>query len=113
MFLATGGLAYYFSKFHDFPMIIHVFSNSMIFPCMELFLVIFQVVHYFQSLWEPRRAHLFLRILCIYKLFKQFPLKIYSLCAYTKCFNEMAKKNAKLELRSQWHAIANSQTNSL
>ena len=25
----------------------------MIFPCMELFLVIFQVSHDFQSLWEP------------------------------------------------------------
>ena len=34
-------------------MIIQVFSNSMIFPCMELFLVIFQVFHDFQSLWEP------------------------------------------------------------
>ena len=31
-------------------MIIQVFSNSMIFPCMELFFVIF---HDFQSLWEP------------------------------------------------------------
>ena len=26
-------------------MIIQVYSNSMIFPCMELFLVIFQVFH--------------------------------------------------------------------
>ena len=34
-------------------MIIQVFSNSMIFPCMELLLVIFQVFHDFQSLWEP------------------------------------------------------------
>ena len=34
-------------------MIIQVFSNSIIFPCMELFLVIFQVFHDFQSLWEP------------------------------------------------------------
>ena len=25
----------------------------MIFPCMELFFVIFQVSHDFQSLWEP------------------------------------------------------------
>ena len=29
------------------------FFNSMIFPCMELFLVIFQVLNDFQSLWEP------------------------------------------------------------
>ena len=36
-------------------MISQVFSNSMIFPCMELFLVIFQVFHDFQSLWEPCR----------------------------------------------------------
>ena len=34
-------------------MIVQVFSKSMIFPCMELFLVIFQVFHDFQSLWEP------------------------------------------------------------
>ena len=34
-------------------MIIHVFSNSMIFPCMELIFVIIQVFHDFQSLWEP------------------------------------------------------------
>ena len=34
-------------------MIIQVFSNYMIFPCMEFFLVIFQVFHDFQSLWEP------------------------------------------------------------
>ena len=34
-------------------MIIQGFSNSMIFPCMELFLVIFQVFHDFQSLWKP------------------------------------------------------------
>ena len=27
----------YFIKFHDFSMIIKIFSNSMIFPCMELF----------------------------------------------------------------------------
>ena len=30
-------LSYYFTKFHDFSMIIQVFPNSMIFPCMELF----------------------------------------------------------------------------
>ena len=36
-----------------FSMIILIFSNSMIFPRMELFLVIFQVFHDFQSLWEP------------------------------------------------------------
>ena len=36
-----------------FSMIIQGFPNSMIFPCMELFLVIFQVFHDFQSLWEP------------------------------------------------------------
>ena len=34
-------------------MIIQFFSNSMIFPCIEPFLVIFQVFHDFQSLWEP------------------------------------------------------------
>ena len=34
-------------------MIIQVFSNSMTFPSMELSLVIFQVFHDFQSLWEP------------------------------------------------------------
>ena len=35
-------------------MIIQVFFlNSMIFPCMELFLVIYQVLHDFQSVWEP------------------------------------------------------------
>ena len=34
-------------------MIIQVFSSSMIFPCMELFLLVFQVFHDFQSLWEP------------------------------------------------------------
>ena len=34
-------------------MIIQFFSNSMIFPCMELYLVIFQVFQDFQSLWEP------------------------------------------------------------
>ena len=31
-------------------MIFQFFSNSMIFPCMELFFVIFQV---FQCSWEP------------------------------------------------------------
>ena len=36
-FLATGGFIKYFTKLHDFSMIIQVFSNSMIFPCMELF----------------------------------------------------------------------------
>ena len=46
-------LSYYVTKFHDFSMTIQGFSNSMIFPCMELFLVIFQVFHDFQSLWEP------------------------------------------------------------
>ena len=34
-------------------MIFQVFSNFMIFPFMELFLVIFQVFHDFQTLWEP------------------------------------------------------------
>ena len=34
-------------------MIIQIFSNSRIFPCMEHFLVNFQVFHDFQSLWEP------------------------------------------------------------
>ena len=43
-------LSNYFTKFYDFSMIIQVFSNSMIFPCTELFWVIF---HDFQSLWEP------------------------------------------------------------
>ena len=42
-------------------MIIQVFSNSMIFPCMELFLVIFQVFRDFQSLWEP--CHFMLSVL--------------------------------------------------
>ena len=51
-FLATGGFFKLFKKFHDFSMLIQVFSNSMIFPCMELFFVIFQVFHDFQSLWE-------------------------------------------------------------
>ena len=37
-------------------MIIQVFFNSMIFPCMELFFVTF---HYFQSLWEPYFFDLF------------------------------------------------------
>ena len=46
----------YFIKF-PISMIIQVFSNSMIFPCMELFLVIFQVFHDFQSLWEPRHLN--------------------------------------------------------
>ena len=32
----------YFTKFHDFPMIIQVFSNSMIFPRMELFIWFFR-----------------------------------------------------------------------
>ena len=32
-------------------------TNYMIFPCMELFLVIFQVFHDFQSLWEPCYAY--------------------------------------------------------
>ena len=34
-------------------MIIQVFLNSMIFPCMEPFFEIFQVFHEFMSLWEP------------------------------------------------------------
>ena len=34
-------------------MIIQDVSNSMIFPCMEVILVIFQVFYDFQSLWEP------------------------------------------------------------
>ena len=34
-------------------MIIQVLSNSMIFPCMERFKVIFQLFHDLQSLWEP------------------------------------------------------------
>ena len=34
-------------------MIVQFFSNSMIFPRTELLLVIFQVLHDFQSLWEP------------------------------------------------------------
>ena len=53
-FLATGGFVKLFNKiqwfFHDY---LGFFSNSMIFPCMELFLVIFQVFHDSQSLWEP------------------------------------------------------------
>ena len=54
-FLATGGFVKLFNKFHDFfhDYSVVVFLNSMIFPCMELFLVIFQVFHDFQSLWEP------------------------------------------------------------
>ena len=43
-------------NFMIFPWLFSVcfFSNFMIFPpCMELFLVIFQVFHDFQSLWEP------------------------------------------------------------
>ena len=42
-----------FIKFHDFSMIFPHFSNSMIFPCMELFLAIFHVFQVFQCLWEP------------------------------------------------------------
>ena len=61
-FLATGGqlvfwlpvvVSNYFTKFHDFSMIVQGFSNSMIFPCMEHFCEIFQVFHDFKSLWEP------------------------------------------------------------
>ena len=52
-FLAAGGFVILFHEipwfFHDYSVF---FSNSMIFPCMEL-LVIFQVFHDFQSLWEP------------------------------------------------------------
>ena len=36
-FLATGGFVKLLKKVHDFTMIIQGFSNSMIFPCMELF----------------------------------------------------------------------------
>ena len=43
----------YFTKFLDFSMIIQFFSNSMIFSMHGTFLVIFQVFHDFQSLWEP------------------------------------------------------------
>ena len=52
-FLATGGfvkLLEYFIKFHDFSMIIQVFSNSMIFPCMELFFVISMIS---RVCWNP------------------------------------------------------------
>ena len=42
-----------------FFMIIQVFSSSMIFPGMELFLVIF---HDFQSLWEPLYIHIYYEI---------------------------------------------------
>ena len=52
-FLAMVVSSNYFTKFHDFSMIIQAFSNSMIFPCMELFFLVFQVFHDFQSLWEP------------------------------------------------------------
>ena len=52
-FLATVVSSNYFTKFHDFSMIIQAFSNSMIFPCMELFFLILQVFHDFQSSWEP------------------------------------------------------------
>ena len=41
-FLATGGFVKLFHIFHDFSMIIQAFSNSMIFPCMELFFLIFR-----------------------------------------------------------------------
>ena len=34
-------------------MIFQFFSNSMIFPCMELFFGIFQVFQVFQCSWEP------------------------------------------------------------
>ena len=52
-FLATGD---FIKLFHKIPWFLHDysgFSNSMIFPCMELYSVIFQVFHGFQSLWEP------------------------------------------------------------
>ena len=47
--LATGGFVKLFHKSHDFSMIIQLlfFLNSMIFPCMELLFVIFQVFHNF------------------------------------------------------------------
>ena len=35
-FLATGGFVKYFTKFNDFSTIIQVFSNSMIFPGMQI-----------------------------------------------------------------------------
>ena len=52
-------------------MIIHVFSNSMIFPCMELFLVIFQVFHDFQSLWEPCDMYV-VALLNIYPMYAKY-----------------------------------------
>ena len=52
-FLANGGFLKLFHKIPwFFPWLFRVFSNSMIFPCMELFFLIFQVFHDFQSLWE-------------------------------------------------------------
>ena len=51
--LATGSFV---KLFHKIPWLFHVyspFSNSMIFPCLEHFLVIFQDFHGFQSSWEP------------------------------------------------------------
>ena len=49
-FLATGGLSYYFTKFHDFSMIIQGFFKFMIFPCMELFFSDFQGFPWFPEL---------------------------------------------------------------
>ena len=43
----------------------------MIFPCMELFLVIFQVFHDFQSLWESCQKQSDLGLLCSSRPFWQ------------------------------------------
>ena len=43
---------HFITKFHDFSMI-HHFSNSMTFPCMEFILAIFHVFQVFQCQWEP------------------------------------------------------------
>ena len=57
-FLASGGFVKLFHKSPWFSMIIQVFfKNSMIFPCMELFIMIFQFFHDFQSWWEPCCPH--------------------------------------------------------
>ena len=45
----------YFAKFHDFSMIIQVFSKIHDFFIRGTFFVIFQVFREFQSLWEPSR----------------------------------------------------------
>ena len=53
-FLATGGFIKLFNKipwcFHDYS---SFFSSSIIFPCMELFLVIFQVFHDIRACGNP------------------------------------------------------------